>query len=168
MSSDPHNDEPAPDITSPALETPYCVKCVANLKHQHPWDTFRKLLWVILLLILGFICFNLEPQGVETKVAASVAEIEKAGGILTYDPGDDDDPVTVILRGGDVTDDAMEHLGWLDLRELDLSHSSVTDTGLNYLKGMKNLRRLDLRFTKVTNTGVKELQKALPMCEIIR
>ena len=36
------------------------------------------------------------------------------------------------------------------------------------LKDLKNLTLLDLRLTKVTDVGLKELQEALPKCEIDR
>jgi hypothetical protein len=42
----------------------------------------------------------------------------------------------------------------------------VTDEGLKELAPLKNLTILDLLGTAVTDAGVKELQKALPKCEI--
>jgi hypothetical protein len=44
----------------------------------------------------------------------------------------------------------------------------VTDAGLKELAGLKSLQSLDLSRTKVTDAGLKELQKALPDCEIVR
>ena len=50
---------------------------------------------------------------------------------------------------------------------LDLRDTQVTDSGLVHLKGLTNLEQLKLSGTQVTDAGVKELQKALPNCEII-
>jgi hypothetical protein len=42
----------------------------------------------------------------------------------------------------------------------------VTDGGLKEPAALKNLTALKLWGTKVTDNGAKELQKALPKCEI--
>ena len=47
-------------------------------------------------------------------------------------------------------------------------HTRVTDAGLEELKSFKKLTSLGLSGTKVTDAGVKNLQKALPKCDIIR
>jgi len=44
----------------------------------------------------------------------------------------------------------------------------VTDAGLKELAGLKSLQSLDLFITHVTDAGIKELQKALPGCQISR
>jgi len=44
--------------------------------------------------------------------------------------------------------------------------TTITDDGLEILKKLTNLRRLNLRRTKVTEAGVKDLEQALPNCEI--
>ena len=49
-----------------------------------------------------------------------------------------------------------------------LDGPDVTDVGLKRLKGLIKLRRLDLHNTKVTDEGVRELQAALPNCEIYK
>ena len=63
---------------------------------------------------------------------------------------------------------ALANLTWLNLS----CSADVTDVGLKELTTLKNLTWLYLgdplrRFkSKVTDAGVKELQKALPRCEI--
>jgi hypothetical protein len=42
----------------------------------------------------------------------------------------------------------------------------VTDAGLEYFKGFAQLDRLDLSRTQVTDAGMKDLQTALPNCNI--
>ncbi len=52
------------------------------------------------------------------------------------------------------------------LRLLSIQGSKVTDAGLEHLHGLTNLRTLYLAGTQVTDAGVRELQEALPDCEI--
>ena len=56
--------------------------------------------------------------------------------------------------------------GLTGMRDLDLARATVTDAGLMNLRQMTKLEKLDLTGTKVTDEGVKELQKALPNCQI--
>jgi hypothetical protein len=112
-----------------------------------------------------------EPSAVEAR---AVAEIRKLGGLVTVREETPGRPaVGVSLTGGTGTDavlhDLKDHLrGLTQLQTLDLLHSQVTDAGLEHLKGLTNLKRLGLGQTKVTDAGVKDLQKALPKCEISR
>jgi len=60
------------------------------------------------------------------------------------------------LRGTQVTDEGMKHLGLLkNLRILSLGNTKVTDVGLNELAGLKSLGTLELDQTEVTNAGMK-------------
>ena len=89
-------------------------------------------------------------------------------------------PVRISLRG--------KRVSWLDLsaasalctnhsneyselRELDLSRSTVSDDGLNSMVidagNWEALRVLDLRDTKVSESAIFRLQEALPQCKII-
>ena len=52
------------------------------------------------------------------------------------------------------------------LEDLELSDTQVTDAGLTHLKGLSRLTYLNLKGTKVTIQGIKELQEALPNCDI--
>ena len=63
--------------------------------------------------------------------------------------------------------EGLEHLtGLTNLMILGLDDTKVTDAGLVHLKGLTKLEVLVLRRTKVTPAGVKQLQQALPNCEI--
>ena len=67
-----------------------------------------------------------------------------------------------------ITDAGLEHLeGLTNLQKLWLEGAQVTDAGLVHLKGLTNLRELHLRDAQVTDAGVKDLQEALPDCEIL-
>jgi hypothetical protein len=75
---------------------------------------------------------------------------------------------TLDLAGTEVSDGGLEHLrGLTNLQSLDLLRTNVTDVGLVHLKALANLHFLNLNFTKVTDQGVKNLQQALPKCEIV-
>ena len=68
-----------------------------------------------------------------------------------------------------VTDSGLAHLeGLTKLVKLDLRATRVTDAGLVHLEGLTKLEELGLYSTKVTDAGVKQLQQALPNCEIHR
>ena len=54
------------------------------------------------------------------------------------------------------------------LTHLDLTATKVTDTGLKELNGFKELRKLWIYDTKMSKAAVKELQEALPDCNITR
>ena len=61
----------------------------------------------------------------------------------------------------------MEQIGGLSRLEwLNLSHTQITDKGLDHLKSLRNLRLLFLTGTHVTENGVRKLQSALPNCQI--
>ena len=47
-----------------------------------------------------------------------------------------------------------------------LNNTQVTNAGLVHLKGLSNLQTLFLNDTQITDEGVKQLQQALPNCEI--
>jgi len=75
----------------------------------------------------------------------------------------------------EVTDAGMEHLqGMNNLKWLNISHTKVTEAGLKHLKSMTNLQTLFICCLyqadgrkKVSDEAVRELQEALPNCEII-
>ena len=71
--------------------------------------------------------------------------------------------------GTEVTDAGLIHLSGLSqLNWLDLEGTHVTDAGLVNLKGLIQLKTLSVQRTNVTDVGVKDLQKALPNCNVIR
>ena len=57
--------------------------------------------------------------------------------------------------------------GLVHLENLHLLATEITDESLELMANMKKLTRLHVRQTQVTPEGVKELQKALPNCEIL-
>lgn len=66
-----------------------------------------------------------------------------------------------------VTDDQLVHLKHLpSLHELSLSRTKVTDKAVTHLKGLKKLRSLTLHASGFTEIGKRELEKALPECNI--
>ena len=76
---------------------------------------------------------------------------------------------TLALGGTKVTDAGLEQLeGLHQLGDLDLGNTKVTDAGLGHLKGLSELRWLTLTDTHATDEGVKQLQQALPNCQITR
>lgn len=66
------------------------------------------------------------------------------------------------------TDNAqIAHLVALrNLEHLDLGQTRVTDAAIEYLKEMRSLRLLYIRRASITAQGWKELQAALPDCDI--
>jgi hypothetical protein len=46
--------------------------------------------------------------------------------------------------------------------------TTVTDAGMEYLKGLSHLQEFRLSNNQVTWDGVKKLQQALPNCQIDR
>ena len=67
----------------------------------------------------------------------------------------------------DVQDDLLACLRYLPgLVAVDLSYTSITDTGLEHLKELTALKELDLAGTLVSDTAVERLQKRLPNCKI--
>lgn len=70
-------------------------------------------------------------------------------------------------KTGQLTDQGLVHVTALTrLQELDLEDRSITDAALVYLRSLHSLRSLNLRGTKVTPQAMKDLQGALPQCEI--
>ena len=56
--------------------------------------------------------------------------------------------------------------GLTKLEFLRLWATNVADAGLAHLEGLRNLKLLLLNMTKATPAGVKQLQQALPNCNI--
>jgi hypothetical protein len=73
----------------------------------------------------------------------------------------------LVLRGAQITDVGLSELQSLTaLRGLDLRSTQITDAGLACLHELHQLEGVDLRGTKVTDDGIRQLQEALPDCEI--
>jgi Ran GTPase-activating protein (RanGAP) involved in mRNA processing and transport len=56
----------------------------------------------------------------------------------------------------------------MELEELDLHDSGITDHGLLTLKKLTALKKLDVRGIEVTEQGIAALAQSLPDCEIVR
>jgi hypothetical protein len=75
----------------------------------------------------------------------------------------------LVLSDTQVTDAGMSRLEPLgNLRVLYLDETSVSDQGLVRLRELNNLRSLYLVDTRVTDSGCRQLQAALPACDIHR
>ncbi len=71
------------------------------------------------------------------------------------------------LSNTKVTNDGLAHLDkMMNLKYLYLNDTNISDTGLIHLKGRTNLIYLELNSTRVTDEGIRELEAALPKCEI--
>jgi hypothetical protein len=56
--------------------------------------------------------------------------------------------------------------GWSDELALDLSGTSISDSGLAALREVRSLKSLDLTGTKVTASGVEEIRRGSPWLKI--
>jgi hypothetical protein len=54
----------------------------------------------------------------------------------------------------------------LNLKELSLVETSITDAGLTQLKGLKNLEMLKVYNTQVTSAGMHDFHAAVPTCVV--
>jgi hypothetical protein len=73
------------------------------------------------------------------------------------------------LIGTDVTDAGLKEVVTLKhLEKLYLVGAKVTDAGLKNLVNLKQLKELNVSDTMVTVAGQRELQKALPTCDVVR
>jgi hypothetical protein len=69
--------------------------------------------------------------------------------------------------GSDVAGALVHIQAFPELQELDLHDTQAADADLVHLRSLTRLERLDLSRTNVTAVGVKNLQTALPNCQII-
>ena len=71
------------------------------------------------------------------------------------------------LQGSTVTDSGLANLrGLKEIEELNLRITAITDAGLEFLRDLKSLEGIYLHNTDVTREGVDKLKQALPDCEI--
>lgn len=74
----------------------------------------------------------------------------------------------LILSHTGITNDALKHLSlFTGLKELNLDNTNVDDGGVEYLEVLENLKLLELRGTAISEQKRKELEEALPECNII-
>lgn len=143
-----------------------------NSKRPRRWFQFslRSLGLLIALCCMGL---ALERNAVRSRLT-SIAEIEKLGGVITFDESRRFRPswieslgrerisaevIGINLNGRLVSDESMAHLtGFTKLEKLDLSRTSVSDAGLAKLRSLTNLRELRLWESKLTGEGLSHLQ----------
>lgn len=71
------------------------------------------------------------------------------------------------LQDSTVTDSGLANLrGLKEIEELNLRSTAITDAGLEFLRDLKSLEGIYLHNSTVTNEGVNKLKQALPDCEI--
>lgn len=70
------------------------------------------------------------------------------------------------VRGKKISDDSLRIVSTLPLRELDISYTGVTDTGLTFLHSCTTLKMLCLGNTAITDKGIARLKEVLPDCWI--
>lgn len=71
------------------------------------------------------------------------------------------------LKATRISDPGMVHLGHQDgLEVLNLSDTAVTNEGLNLLHKLSHLKTLDVTGTRVTAQGIRDLQDAIPECNV--
>jgi tetratricopeptide (TPR) repeat protein len=99
--------------------------------------------------------------GVPAEQEAVVAEIKKAGGLVSVDGGSPGKPVLKIdLMNAKFTDAGLERLKVLtQLERLDLSGTQITDAGLTHLTALTQLQTLNLSKTQITDAGLEHLKK---------
>ena len=56
----------------------------------------------------------------------------------------------------------MKQLTWLDVHK-----TKISDSCLGHLQGLPKLRYLQLQATRVSKEGLRQIQAALPQCEVI-
>jgi hypothetical protein len=151
--------------------------------HKLRWFQYslRSLMLLVLLVSLGMSWVAVRMKRTRQEDEA-VEEIRKLGGYALYDyqfshSGNPFDPpgptwlrhllgenffaavVEVNLTSSSLTDAGLEHLkGLTQLRTLNLIGTPVTDAGLEHLKGLTQLEELDLCGTEVTDTSMEYLK----------
>jgi hypothetical protein len=154
--------------------------------------SLRSLLLLMLLVSLGMSWFAVRMQRARQQKAA-VEEIRNLGGDVQYDyevqqsgtPLPNAGPhgpvwlrdllgedffasvVDVSLPCSSVTDAGMENLrGFTNLQTLTLGRKNVTGAGWEHLKGLTQLRTLDLPYGEVTDAGLEHLKGLTQLQEL--
>jgi len=101
----------------------------------------------------------------ETATEA-IAALEEIGGRVQLEG---DNAVRVFLNRTAATDWHMRAVALLrEVKVLNISHTRVTDAGLEHLRALAKLERIYPHGTAVTDAGVEGLGKALPNLQILR
>jgi hypothetical protein len=140
-----------------------------NVATQHvPWQSldfprFQFDLQTLLLAVVVVACVaNLFALHYHSPHYQALKRLESLGPNITYF---DDDVWRIDFSNctNKPTDDDLVNLEPIvEIVNLDLSGSPITDAGLTHLKGLKNLCHVNLANTAVTAEGMENLQQALP------
>ena len=86
-------------------------------------------------------------------------QIGLSGGLAIWK----NDLVSISFMRRPITDHQLSIVGtFTPVVDLDLSHTSVTDVGMQHLNQLRNLQTVDLTNTWVTDAGVSILRDSLP------
>ena len=98
-----------------------------------------------------------KPAKPSLKTADAAATLEALGAMLVENRRGRVEEVSLWHAG--IGDDDLSLVGQLvNLKELYIHESKVTDAGLKHLRALKNLQTLSLATTPVTNAGLKHLR----------
>jgi hypothetical protein len=128
--------------------------------HQHEW-----LKWLVSRVGIDYfgnvVEVRLMPRRAKDKLKADDTTMVHIGRLRWLNG--------LSLYHTSVTDHGLAQLERLtELRELDLRNTRVSDAGLAHLKGLHDLRTLLVEGTNVTDAGVADLERALPLLQVIR
>ena len=133
---------------------------------ERRWCRFTNRQVTIAVFVLAFACLLLHSW---TMTSIARARMATLGGTLSYDTiAWSSILVTVDLSGTAVTDADLTHIYWLDPKGyVDLDNTNITDEGLRKLVGV-DVQDIYIRNTKVTDEGIAEFKQSMPRCRIFR
>lgn len=93
--------------------------------------------------------------------------VEVIGGRVSVN--DSGQVVKVFLNRTAAGDDEMHAIQYLpELEILNLTGTSVSDAGLRHVHCLSKLKRIYAAHSEISNEGVRQLNQALPECEVFR
>jgi len=146
-----------------------------RLQHFHHCGAFLKHIYapIIFLHFLIHRSFWLEfrlpqMQSCDSDRAAflpAVQQIGLVGGLVIWS----DEMASVSFMRRPLTDDQLSIVGsFTPLVDLNLSHTLVTDAGLQHMCHLHKLQNVDVTNTSVTDAGVESLRSIAPSVLVIR
>jgi hypothetical protein len=127
--------------------------------------SYRSLLVFLVALSVPLGWFAWEIQRAR-KQRAAVDNIAKAGGWVAYDFHWNESGMPVQPPGPSWLRELLGDDFFSDVVGARVIGTPAGDAELEHIKGLADLRYVNLTGTNVTNEGVKNLQAALPNCEI--
>ena len=152
---------------------PRCVNTATNMTPtpttptpRRRWLQFSLRAMLVLMLVvsvpLGWFAFKLRQARQQRQVIEAIKKL--GGGVDYYGPASSGMIRSSVAWLGEFLGEDLSK----DVLSVNLCNTTVTDAGLEHLRGLTQLQVLYLRVTPVTGAGVAELQKALPKCGIKR